>query len=310
MRSETPYYVTVAGIVCAACLLNPANAQTRRSRNLNINFEGSAEHCSDLKVKSNGAVAQAAETFTLQKSEAPTLEMNAADHGIIKVRGWDHPEYSVEVCRVAAADTASEADQALRSVAVSRVAGRFSASGPGTDGVSWQVYFIVRAPQDANLDIEARNGPVDAGDVSGTLKVRAVNGPVSVQNCSGLVDVHTTNGPISFSGSGGEVHLNAQNGPISLHVAGDMWNGSQLEARTMNGPLNVRLTETFRSGVRVESDGHAPISCAFAACRDAWTDAGSERRVLQMNGSNDTIRITTHNGPISVSGGSKSPKVI
>ena len=98
-----------------------------------------------------------------------------------------------------------------------------------------------------------------------------------------------------FPGDRGEVHLNAQNGPIALKLSTESWNGSQLEARTINGPLAVSLPENFRSGMRLETSGHAPVACSAAPCRNAWRDG----RTMQMNGSNDTIRLSTENGPVS-----------
>jgi len=297
------------GVFCAAWLIAPAKAQ-RHNHNLSLNFEGNAEHCSDLRARSNGAVAQSAETFTLQMSEARVLELRGLEQGIVKVRGWDRGEYSVETCKVAAADDQGTAEQALRGISVSHVGGRFSDSGPKSDDSQWEVYYIVHAPRNASLYVETTNGPIDIADVSGMIQARAANGPIALSKTSGVVEVHTTNGPISFSEGGGEVHLIAQNGPIELKLAGDFWNGSQLEARTVNGPLAVNVPDTFRSGIRLETDGNAPVSCRLSACGSAWRDTGGNQRVLQMNGSNDTLRLSTHNGPVSVGAGKKKDVVI
>jgi hypothetical protein len=302
MRNRGKLIVTVG--FCAAWLAS-GQAQTTRTRNhnLSLNFEGSAEHCSDLKVTSRGGeVAQANEAFTIAKKEAPVLELTNIDRGVFKVRGWDRAEYSVETCKIAVAEDRAAAEQAVRAVRVSRSGGRFSAGGPSGSDANWQIYFIVRAPRDANIDLETTNGPIDIAGVTGMLKVRSTNGPISLRDSSGTLDVNTNNGPISFGGGGGEVHLAAQNGPISLDLAGDVWNGSKLEAKTVNGPVSIAVSDTFHSGVRLETSGHAPLSCAIAACRSAWTDAGSDQRVLQLNGSQDTVRVSTTNGPVSVHG--------
>jgi hypothetical protein len=70
----------------------------------------------------------------------------------------------------------------------------------------------------------------------------------------------------------------------------------------MNGPVHLTAPDTFRSGVRLETNGEAPFTCKAEMCRSALTDARSERRTLQMNGSADTVRVSTGNGPLSVSG--------
>ncbi len=303
----------IALMVVGAVGLPAALAQTNRTRNrnLSVNFEGSAEHCTDLKVTARGGeVAQVNEAVSLSKGEAPMLELNHIDRGIFKVRGWDRGEYSIETCKIAVAEDRAAAEQAVRAISVTRSAGRFSATGPSGKDTQWQVYFIVHAPKDANIELEANNGPIDIAGVSGTLKVRSTNGPVSLRDCSGTLDVDTNNGPISFGGGGGDVHLTAQNGPISLDLAGDIWNGAKLDARTVNGPVSISMSETFRSGVRLETSGHAPLSCSIDACRAAWTDASSDQRVLQLNGSQDTVRVSTTNGPVSVHGPRRKGGVI
>jgi len=136
--------------------------------------------------------------------------------------------------------------------------------------------------------------------MTGTMKLRAANGPLAIQDCSGNIEAHTTNGPIAYSGSGGDVHLTAQNGPIAIRLPNDTWNGSQLEARTINGPLALSVPDTFQSGLRVETSGHGPVSCTAGPCRNAWTDTGRSNRVMQMNGSSSTVRVSTENGPVAV----------
>jgi hypothetical protein len=297
-----------AAALAAASILTPARSQARQ--NFSVDFPDGADRCADLKVRSSGQVAQSSESFTATKSEAPTLEVSGLENANIRVRGWDRPDYSVEACKIAAASGQSAADQALKSISVTHSGGRFSASGPPAGDNRWLVVFLVHAPKDASLDLQTRNGPIGVRDVSGTTKARAVNGPISIANCSGTVDVHVTNGPISLAASSGDVRLSAENGPISLSLSGDEWSGPALEARTVNGPLSVKLSDAFRSGVRIETSGHAPLNCGLEACRNARTDANSNRRILEINGSNATVRLSTSNGPISVGAGNKSRRMI
>jgi hypothetical protein len=309
MKNDSLYYLAAA-VLIAGWFLTPAKTHAAKTRNLNVSYDGNVEHCSDLKVKSDGQVAQANETYNLSKSEAPILEMLGMDKTVLQVRGSDRADYSVEACKIAVAEDRAGAEQVVRGISISRSAGRFSSSGPTSDESNWQVYFIVHAPKDANLNLETKNGPISVSGVSGTIKLRATNGPISVSDCAGVVEVHTANGPISFNGGGGEVHLIAQNGPISLNLAGEVWNGSQLEARTVNGPVSVNVPDSFRSGVRLETSGHSPVSCAASACRGAWTDAKADQHILQLNGSQDTIRVSTNNGPVSINGSNKARRMM
>jgi hypothetical protein len=307
MKYERPVYLAAAGLL-AVWASTPEPARAARRQNLSVDFHG--DHCSDIKVKSDGAVARSAETFTFSRGEASLIEIqDTSGHAGMRVRGWDRPDYSVEACRVAAAEDRSAAEAAIRGISVTRSAGRFTSSGPSGDSANWQLYFIVYAPRDARLELETKNGPVDVTGISGSLKVRATNGPIGLKDVGGVVEANTANGPISFSGGGGEVHLTTRNGPISLELAGDVWNGSQLEARALNGPVSVQLPDTFRSGVRLETDGNGPVSCGSPVCRSAWTNSGSRNRTMQMNGAGDTIRISVSNGPVSISGAKKGRRI-
>ncbi len=262
MKNGLVYFAAAAGLLASF-----ATAQTTRTRNhnnLNISTHGEGETCADLNVTSNnGELAQAVEKFTLQRSEAPALELNAGDRGVVRVRGWKQAAYSIEACKIAVAEDRGTADTLVRGIAVSHGAGRFSYTGPSSDNGNWQVYFIIHAPDSASLDLEARNAPVSIANVNGNIKVRAVNGPLSIHGSTGNIDAQTTNGPISFEGESGEVHLHAQNGPINVKVGKEIWSGPALEARTVNGPLSLSLPEVFQSGMRVETSGHAPIVAAM-----------------------------------------------
>jgi len=302
MRNDNFCYVAAAALVIAA-LVNPAPLHAAKNYNLNVSMNN-GEHCSDLRVRSNdGEVAQTAETMTLGARDASMLELeDNAGRASVRVRAWDRPEYAVETCKIAVSDSVQAAEILLRGVSVNRSAGRITTSGPIVDTGNWQVYFLIHAPKNGSIDLQTKNGPIDVAGLTGNVKVRAINGPISLKDCGGQVDAHTTNGPISFTGGSGEVRLNAQNGPISLELAGEVWNGSMLEARTVNGPLSISIPENFRSGVRVQTSGHAPLSCKIEACRTALTDnSRSEQRTIQLNGSGDTIRVSTSNGPLSVS---------
>ena len=293
-----------------ACARRPAIAQPRFwDGHLNIEGNRGAERCSDLRARAGGELVQATENFTLSKSQTPTLEVRGRTQTSFHVRGWDRPDYTVEVCKFAAAASRSDADQLLRSIAVSRSGTQITATGPDRD-TQWQAVFFVHAPKDAALDLESGDGPIEAAGVSGKLSARATNGPLSLDDCSGTIDAETVNGPISMNGGSGDVHLRASNGPISLRLVGQAWNGSQLEATTGNGPLRVTLPGGFHSGLRLETSGHAPISCNADVCRNARTEGNRFFPRLLQAGSGDVIRLSTHNGPISVSNRGRRARII
>jgi hypothetical protein len=301
MKHHTFWYAAAAAL-CAAWLLLPVHGAAAR-RVIDIGVEGAADSCAELRVHSTGEVARAAESFSLSKAEAPTLQVNAPQHSVIRVRGWEQSHYGLEVCKIAAAEDTKTAGDLLNAISIAHTAGRFTVSGPASDDGKWQAYVIVHAPKDASLDLETHNGPISVAGVSGTLKVRAVNGPISIHDSSGTLEANTANGPISFSGGGGDVHLNAHNGPIALKLANDVWDGPGLQASTVNGPVSLRLPDKFRSGVHIESSGHGPIHCGASACAGASMNAAPGRRIIEWKGTNGTVRVSTDNGPIAVSGG-------
>jgi hypothetical protein len=290
----------IAGAAAAAILtLTSAQAQSKH-HNLSVNFDGQVASCADLRVKTDGALAQAVDKFSLQGA---SIQIDGGSGGSIHVTAADRADYAVEACRFAVADDQATAQQAVAGTSVTRSAWRVEAHGPAyadTNNAQWQVYLIVQAPRNGSVELNTVNGPISVRGLSGTVKAKAVNGPLSVTDCSGVVDGQTTNGPVSFSGQGGDVKLSAINGPLTVKIVGDVWNGPRLEASTMNGPVHLVAPDTFRSSVRLETNGEAPFTCKAEMCRSALTDARSERHTLQMNGSADTVRVTTGNGPVSV----------
>jgi DUF4097 and DUF4098 domain-containing protein YvlB len=299
-----------AAILCLSSLTQAQTTTTRttRARNFNISTSGDASSCAELHVSSHAELAQLNQTFSLSKGEAPLLEINGAERGQVHVRAWEHADYSIETCRVGVADTRAEADAIARAISVNHTAGNISFNGPTTDNGDWMVVFFIKAPKDATLNLETRNQPLDVKGVNGSVRLRATNGPVAVSDCGGTVDVQTQNGPIAFHGDRGDVHLVAQNGPIAVNLSSDTWNGSLLDARSMNGPLALHMPDTFRSGVRLELDGGGPVSCQAVQCRNAWDDKASGKRTIQMNGGGDAIRLFTHNGPVAVASGDRTSR--
>jgi hypothetical protein len=172
----------LAAAIVAACLSVPRGAALDKKA-VHFSIQGDADTCAALDVRSSGQISRAEESFMLPRATA--LEIDAASHGRIRVRGEDRADFSVQACKIAVGETAAEAASLLGQIAVSRSGARFSATGLSTG--QWQVIFLVRAPKDANLDLEARNGPISVDGVTGRIKTRAANGPVSLRGCGGEI---------------------------------------------------------------------------------------------------------------------------
>jgi hypothetical protein len=253
--------------------------------------DGVVNDCSQIKVTYAGEPAVRAEE-NLPAANLSRLRVNAKRHGGVRVSGWDQSGWSVKACKAAASATA------LNDIHVSLSGDTLSADTPGDDSY---VYFIIRSPRNATLDVDSTNGPIGLYDVNGTLKLHAENGPVSVKKSSGTIDASTVNGPISFAGAGrGTVKLSAQNGPISLKLDGTNWDGS-LDASTQNGPLSLKIPHDYRSGVVAEARGHGPVSCRADLCGGAKrTFDDDENRRIELGSGPAVVHVSTNNGPLSI----------
>src|SRR5262249_37258888 len=189
--------------------------------------DGPAADCSDMDVRFDHERAIVkSEEKTVTKAEAPTLRVHAETNGGVQLQGWDKDAYSVTTCKFAEPPQ-GEADVLFSQIHVSIQGGEVSASGPGHRD-RWSVFFLIRTPRGAVVNLEATNGPLSTYNFNGKLTARATNGPISLSDFSGEGDVEAVNGPISVSGSHGSLKVRTQNGPISVHVSETKWDGPGL----------------------------------------------------------------------------------
>jgi hypothetical protein len=308
MRRITTSFLA-ALLVCAGAAMARGTNRTYGNDNMNIHLDsdanGDVTDCSQVVVQFDGKAAVRSSEDLPGAAGLRSLRLHAPSSGGVRVNGWNGSGYSVKACKAAA--LASD----LASVHVSLRNDEVVTEG-GDEG-GWVVFFLVQAPRGATLDLESRNGPIDVRNVNAaSLTASAKNGPVSILDCSGTMDVSTQNGPISLAGGSGNMKLAAKNGPLSVRLSGSTWEGGQLDARTQNGPVSLRLPGGYRSGVVIESDGHAPISGRAEAC-------GAARRSIDVDEDDDSngwtplrlefgsgstlVHLSTKNGPVSVKDG-------
>jgi hypothetical protein len=277
--------------------------------NVRIEDDRNVESCGDIRIRYDRSYAERAEdTFTLPGSASFQVKM-PANSGVYVI-GERRRDFGVTACKAA-----RRADD-LGEIRVSPQGSGVSFQGPAGD--DWLVFLIVRAPRDAAVDLEARhgsiavretsgrvtarttNGPISIRNASGELDAKAVNGPISLDGCTGSGAARAVNGPISFEGSAGTYRLDTQNGPIAVSLAGDRWEGGSLDARAVNGPLALKLSEDYRSGVVVQMDGSGPVSCPDSACRKARKNWDDDSRRIEFGDENPVVRLCTKSGPVSI----------
>ncbi len=259
--------------------------------------DGPAADCSDLHIRLDGERPTIqSEERTVSKAEAAALRVHEVENGGVQVQGWDKDVYSVTACKAA---VGGDAARLLSQIKLAVQGGEVSVSGPHGDREDWTVYLLIRTPRSADIEVTAHNGPVSFYTVDGKITTRATNGPISMKDCSGEANISAENGPISFSGTSGKLRLHTQNGPISVSL-GANWDGSELVADAVNGPLTLRVPSGFRSSFLVESNGHSPVSCHASICADARKTWDDDHRRIEYGSGSPVIRLSTENGPISV----------
>jgi DUF4097 and DUF4098 domain-containing protein YvlB len=216
----------------------------------------------------------------------------------MSLSGWDRPEYGITACLAAGARNEERAADVLHRIEVSLDRGRVSVRGP--DDKDWLVYFIIRVPEDATLDLESVNAPIDLREVSGQIRARTQNGPISLNDCRGDIDVRAQNGPVSIQAGSGRQRLRVVNGPLDITLEGRRWNGEGIDARVDNGPVSLKFPDDYRSGVRLEMAEHSPLQCRSAACQGWYGGDESGIRRLDFGSSSPVIRISAGNGPVDI----------
>jgi hypothetical protein len=264
----------------------------------NTSSNGEMRTCSDLKITSEDeTVVRGEEQFTVAKSSA-ALHVSPGGNGGVVVRGSDRNDFQVTVCKAASGSDEGAAKATLAQINARPSGNEIVATGPSD---RWLVYVLIDAPRDAALNLETHNGPLSVRDIGGSVTARAQNGPISLRNISGEADASVQNGPVSFSGNGGNTKIRAQNGPLSIELDGERWQGQGLDAATVNGPVSVRLSENYASGVEVESSGRSPVRCSARQCGQqgarTWDD---EHRNISIGGTPVVVRVATVNGPVTV----------
>lgn len=144
------------------------------------------------------------------------------------------------------------------------------------------------------------NGPLSLRKVSGNIDAHTLNGPLSVRECAGTIVGEAKNGPIDVSRTSGDVKIHSKNGPIHLELSSDKWEGAGLEAEGMNGPVEVLVPASYKSGVEVTSDGRSPFRCAAAACDQEHKDWDDHSRSVRLGSEPVVVHVSTHNGPVSI----------
>jgi hypothetical protein len=275
-----------------------ATAQGRRAPTLNLN-ESEGRGCEHYQVRfDDQVVAKAEEQVDIPRASVERIRAETGRGGVLVV-GWEGDAYRVTACKAAAGDTLSEAQARVAAMKLMVEGGQLSVTEPG--GADWVVHFIVYAPKDGAVSLEATNGPLAVRGFSGTADLVSRNGPISISRTTGRINARAVNGPVTVSASSGDITARTDNGPVTVSLVDRQWEGEKLEASTQNGPLSIDVPADYQSGVEVRMGRHSPFRCTNAACRDSatrtWDDDG--RKVL-IGGNTPQVKVSTVNGPVTI----------
>jgi hypothetical protein len=256
--------------------------------------------CSDVDISFDGTaeVSRSEEKLSIPMTSS-VLTITPSRDGGVTVFGGTENDYSIIVCK-AAPGTSAEGQSLLRQIRPTTQRNELSVEGPS--GQQWEAFFIIQAPKGAELDVRSDNGPVELREVTGKFAVDVRNGPVAIARSAGEFDIEARNGPINFAGNTGTIRLNAENGPIIVVLSGASWKDGSLQARAKNGPLSLKVGDTFRSGVVVESDGDSPMSCNARICSEARKTWNDHLRRIEIGSGPVVVRMSAKDGPVDVSG--------
>lgn len=251
--------------------------------------------CSDLAVTFDDRPAVTA-VDQITAPGAQKLTVHGSRNGGVYVLGEARQDFSISVCKAAAPASAGGGASALEQVRASLSGGTLTATGPASDG--WVVYFIINAPNRADIDLDVTNGPMHVAHITGTTTARSQNGPIKLLDVGGRVSARTQNGPLAYEGGSGTIELEAQNGPLAIRLAGSKWADGSLTATAQNGPVKLRVPRGFASGVRVRSSQHSPWKCQ--GCDDGrrtWDDSSHS---VELGNGPVAVTLSTVNGPVAV----------
>ncbi len=210
------------------------------------------------------------------------LEVLASPNGGVTLRGWNRQEILVRARVEANAPSLADAKSLATQVQVQAGAGRVTAAGPerrNDKNAWWSVSYEVFVPHRIDLKATSNNGGITIEDVEGDIAYATHNGGVNLARLAG------------------NVHGETNNGGINVEMVGTRWQGAGLDAKTVNGGVNLYLPLDYSAKIQA-STHNGGLRSEFP-----FTErSGQNRKNLEFNvGSGGApIRIATHNGGVSI----------
>ena len=211
------------------------------------------------------------------------LAVGPSRNGGVTIKGWLSNQVLVRSRVEAWANADSDAKLLASRVQVGANTGQVSATGPDSQGDSdsgWAVSYEIFVPQTTDLDVKAHNGGISISDVRGHIEFSAHNG-----------GVHLTR-------IGGDVAGSTLNGGVNIELAGNTWDGRQLEVSTKNGGVHLELPQRYSAHVRTETvNGRVSSDLPEAAPQGNLRPRNLD---VTLGGGGPLIHVSTTNGGVTL----------
>lgn len=210
------------------------------------------------------------------------LSIDPVKNGGVTVRGWLRNDVLVRSRVDVWARSDAEARSLAGQVRVDVAAGQVKASGPDSrQDASWSVSYEIFAPQTTDLNLTTLNGGINIADVRGRMEVEAKNGGVR------------------FTRVGGDVSGKTMNGGIQIELAGNTWDGRQLDARTTNGGVTISLPDNYSAHLQTDTV-NGSINSDFAVAAPARGETRARTLDTNLGSGGPLIHVSTTNGGIKL----------
>lgn len=210
---------------------------------------------------------------------AGRLEVDGRTNGGVSVKGWSRSDVLVRAQVQTQAGTEAEARGLAGQVHVVTAASQVRADGPSLGRhQSWSVSYEVFVPRRTDLSLKTHNGGIRIADVQGRMEFDAVNGGVSLLRLAGTVRGQTTNGG------------------LKIELAGNRWDGEEMDATTTNGGVTLWVPEQYSA--RLESgtvNGHIQVDFPVTVQGEV-----GRRLSLTLGAGGPLVRARTTNGGVSI----------
>ncbi|HKD82686.1 MAG TPA: hypothetical protein VKH81_23550 [Candidatus Angelobacter sp.] len=304
--------LVVLGLLLPLCAsVTRAAEHGSRNRFISMNDNAVSDDCRDhLRVGDEDFRSNLRDEETKTVPNQP-LTISAERNGGIQVTTWDRPDVSLKLCKQVAANDDNEGRRVLAETHLVINGANISVQSPdkvsddgdtdeGESHHSLGTVLLVKAPKNANLTLNVRNGGVSLNGFSGTAEAHAQNGGISFKRSTGKLTARAENGGISIKDCGGEISAKVENGGLSITLP-EHWEGKGLDAQARNGGLEVAVPKNFNGGLEVVASEHTSIICKDSdVCNAGERTWDNGRKLFRMGGANPQVHAETENGGIVI----------